>query len=235
MIAASNSRIAERNMQSDTNWQDIYMMLRPIAKRIVYAYRIPTWRGQENDVAEDIIQETARKLFEYELKIERREVPPIHALLPLVRVIAYNYGKDVRRRDQRVVHIEAADEEVEHFSSHNDEVSMEECATENAYYEMLFTEMAQEIVHFPCKQKQALLIDLATHMSFEQHPTPLQKAFLKVGIQLQEYRHLLPATPEERNRYTSLLAHAYRRVSTLACAHTYVEHSENGAGTVALN
>jgi DNA-directed RNA polymerase specialized sigma24 family protein len=227
MIAASKSRIAGGNEQGNTNWQDIYMMLRPLAKRIVYSYRVPAWRGQENDVAEDIIQETTRKLFEYELKIDRREAPPIQALLPMVRVIAYNYGKDVRRRDQRVTRIETEDEGIEHFYFRNDEMSMEECATENAYYEMLFTEMAQEIAHFPYKQKQALLIDLATHMSFEQQPTPLQKAFLKVGIQLQDYQHQLPTTAEERNRYTSLLAHAYRRVSVLACAQKYAEHDDD--------
>jgi DNA-directed RNA polymerase specialized sigma24 family protein len=227
MIAPSKSRIVAGHEPGDTNWQDIYMMLRPLAKRIVYAYRVPAWRGQENDVAEDIIQETTRKLFEYGQKVERREVPPIQALLPMVRVIAYNYGKDVRRRDQRVTRIEAEDDGIDYFFLRNDDISMEDRATENAYYEMLFTDMAQEIVHFPCKQRQALLIDLATHMSFEQEPTPLQKAFLKVGIRLQDYQNLLPITPEERNRYTSLLAHAYKRVSVLACAQRYVEHDEN--------
>jgi DNA-directed RNA polymerase specialized sigma24 family protein len=229
MIPASKSRIAGGNEPSDTNWQDIYMILRPLAKRIVYSYRVPAWRGQENDIAEDIIQETTRKLFEYERKIERKEAPPIQALLPMVRVIAYNYGKDVRRRDQRVMRVETEDEGIEHFFFRSDEVSMEERAIENAYYEMLFTEMAQEIARFPYKQKQALLIDLATHMSFEPELTPLQRAFLKVGIQLQEYRHLLPTSPEERNRYTSLLAHAYRRVAVLACGQKYVDDDARAA------
>ncbi len=229
MIAVSKSRIAGGNEPSDTNWQDIYMMLRPLAKHIVYTYRVPAWRGQENDVAEDIIQETTRKLFEYEQKIERKEAPPIQSLLPMVRVIAYNYGKDVRRRDQRVTHIETEDEGIEHFFFRNDEMSMEDRATENAYYEMLFTDMAQEIVLFPYKQRQALLIDLATHMSFERQPTPLQKAFLKVGIQLQDYQNQLPTTPEERNRYTSLLAHAYKRVAVLACAQRYVDDDRASA------
>jgi DNA-directed RNA polymerase specialized sigma24 family protein len=223
MIAASKSHMVRGNEPSDTHWQDIYMMLRPLAKHIVYTYRIPAWRGQENDVAEDIVQETTRKLFEYEQRVARREASPIQALLPMVRVMAYNYGKDVRRRDQRVTHIETEDEGIEHVFFRNDEMSMEESATENAYHEMLFTDMAHEIARFPSKQRQALLIDLATHMSFEQQPTPLQKAFLKVGIRLQEYQNLLPTTPEERNRYTSLLAHAYRRVSALACASKYVD------------
>jgi len=144
----------------------------------------------------------------------------------MIRVIAYNYGKDMRRRDQRVTRVEAEEDGIEHFFAHNDEASMEECAIENAYYEMLFSDMAQEIAHFPFKQRQALLIDLANHMSFEPQLTPLQKAFLKVGIQLQDYQHQLPVTPEERNRYTSLLAHAYRRVSNLSCTQKYKEDDE---------
>lgn len=224
MIATSGCYVAECNEPNDTNWQDVYMILRPLAKRMVYAYQVPTWRGQENDVAEDIIQETARKLFEYEQKAERKEVPPIHALLPMVRVIAYNYGKDIRRRDLRVTRV-TEDEGAEQFYVHSEEPDMEEYAIENAYQETLFTELAREIVHFPYKQRQALLIDLAAHMSFEQSPTPLQRAFLKVGIQLQDYRNLLPATPEERNRYTSLLAHAYRRISALENMKNYAEQN----------
>ncbi len=50
----------------------------------------------------------------------------------------------------------------------------------------------------------------------------------QAGIRLQEYQHMLPVTNDERNKYTSLLAHAYKRVSTLACAQEYafVEHGD---------
>lgn len=215
---AGESEMAE---MKEMDWQDIYMLLRPLAKRIVYAYRVPAWRGQENDIAEDIIQETVRKLFEYDQKTRRGEVPPIHALLPMIRVVAYNYVKDKRRKDMRVNRTEDEGNAAERVIFLEDGRSIAEQATENAFHDMLFGEMAQEIAHFPSKQKQALLIDLASHMSFEQEPTPLQQAFIKAGIQLQEYRNQLPRTPDERNRYTSLLAHAYKRVSTMECAEKY--------------
>jgi len=219
-------------LHGETTWQDLYTSLRPLAKRMVYAFRVPAWLGQENDIAEDIVQETARKLIERMRKADRKEALPIYALKPMVRVIAYNYGKDMRRHDQRVSRIPEQDDFVEQQNVLDEVANTEECATENAYREVLFTELAREIANFQAKQRQALLIDLATRMSFERQPTPLQKAFLKAGIQLQEYRHMLPATNEERNKYTSLLAHAYRRISTLSCAQAYAAaESDNGSYT----
>jgi DNA-directed RNA polymerase specialized sigma24 family protein len=222
------------DLHSDGAWQDLYISLRPLAKRIVYAFRVPAWRGQENDIAEDIVQETARKVIERTQKADRKEALPIYALKPMVRVIAYNYGKDMRRHDQRVSRIPEQNDLVEQQNVLDEVINTEECATENAYHEVLFTELAREIANFPAKQRQALLIDLATHMSFERQPTPLQKAFLEAGIQLQEYRHLLPATNEERNKYTSLLAHAYRRISTLSCTQAYAA-AESGNSSCILS
>ncbi len=227
MPASSNFCIAEENEPNAINWEAVYLVLRPLAKRIVYAYRVPAWHGQENDVADDIIQETTRKLFEYDLKLQRGEVSQIHALLPMVRVIAYNHVKDMRRRDMRLTHVETEDEGIEQFFFRNDAASMEDLATDNAFDEMLFTDIAQDIAHFPYKQRQALLVDLANHMSFEEYPTPLQKAFLKVGIQLQDYQPQVPETPQEHNRHTSLLAHAYKRVSNLACTQKYKERDDD--------
>ena len=222
MITTPEYRIAE--CDEDTNWQEIYIMLRPIAKHIVYGYRASAWQGQEGDVADDITQETVRKLFEYELKVKRGESAPIYSLLPMMRVIAYNYGKDVLRHDKRVVRID--DNDLIAFYFH-DEIDIEECATDNASNEILFSQLARDIANFPYKQKQALLIDLAAHMSFEQYPTPLQKAFLNVGIQLQAYQKMMPITSAEHNRYTSLLAHAYRRIETLPCSVQYREHGDD--------
>jgi DNA-directed RNA polymerase specialized sigma24 family protein len=225
MIAIPGHRIAGSNEQSDMNWQEIYIMLRPIAKNIVYGYKAPAWRGQENDIAEDITQETVRKLFEYEQKVKRGESVPIHSLLSMMRVIAYNYGKDVIRHDKRVDRVDENDALAFYF---HEEINVEECATENAYNEMLFSDLARAIAKFPSKQKQALLIDLAAHMSFEQLPTPLQKAFLDVDIQLQTYQDMSPITSMEHNRHTSLLAHAYKRVATLTCAMQYKEQNDYG-------
>ena len=221
MVTDLKQRVAEEDLSSEETWQDLYAVLKPLAQRMVYAFHVPTWRGQENDVADDIVQEAVRKLIERAQKAERREALPIYALKPMLRVIAYNYGKDIRRRDQHLSRFPEGDETLELPGALDDIVSTEDTATENAYREGLFTQVAREIARFPMKQRQALLIDLASHMGFERQPTPLQRAFLKAGIQLQDYRQQLPTTNDERNKYTSLLAHAYKRVSTLACAQEY--------------
>ena len=75
--------------------------------------------------------------------------------------------------------------------------------------------LAREIVKFPCKQRKALLVDLANRMSFETKPTVLQKAFLNVGIQLEEYRQPLPESVKERSRDAALLHYAYKRIAQL--------------------
>jgi DNA-directed RNA polymerase specialized sigma24 family protein len=224
MGKASRQRIGECDLYADATWQDLYAALQPLATRIVYAFHVPAWRGQENDIAADIVQETIRKLIERAQKAERSKAPPIYALRPMLRVIAYNYGKDLRRQDQRLSRIAEGDDAVEQPLDETE--STEERAIENAYREVLFTSIAMEIASFPAKQRLALLTDLASHMSFELQPTPLQKAFLKAGIRLQDYQHLLPTTSDERNKYTSLLAHAYRRVSTLACVREYVSAAD---------
>lgn len=221
MVTDLEQRIVGCDLYADATWQDLYAALIPLAKRIVYAFQVPAWRGQENDIADDIVQETIHKLIERVQKAERSEALPIYALKPMVRVIAYNYGKDMRRHDLRLCRISEGEDAVEQPSVSDDIVSTEDWATENAYREALFTEIALEIADFPTKQRLALLTDLANHMSFELQPTPLQTAFLKAGIQLQEYQHRLPTTTDERNKYTSLLAHAYKRISTLASAQEY--------------
>ena len=98
-----------------------------------------------------------------------------------------------------------------------------EVAVENVYREQLFKLLAQEIVRFPSQQKQALLIDLANRMSFGPQPTPLQEAFLEVGVDLQQYQRPLPDDPVEYGRHTALLNCAYRRIARLSRIQEYVK------------
>ena len=113
MVKDAKQRVGECDLYADATWQSLYAALQPLAKRIVYAFRVPAWRGQENDIAADIVQETIRKLIERAQKAERREALPIYALKPMLRVIAYNYGKDIRRRDQRLSRIPEGDEAID--------------------------------------------------------------------------------------------------------------------------
>ena len=175
----SRQRTVECDLYADATWQNLYAALQPLAKRIVYAFHVPAWQGQENDIAADIVQETIRKLIERAQKAERRDALPIYALKPMLRVIAYNYGKDIRRHDQLLSRIAEGDDAVDQPLDETE--NTEDRAIENAYREVLFTRVAMEVASFPAKQRLALLTDLASHMSFELQPTPLQKAFTRLA------------------------------------------------------
>src|SRR5204863_4650309 len=76
------------------------------------------------------------------------------------------------------------------------------------------------------KQKQAILIDLANRMSFDEEPTSLQESFLSVGIELRQYRRPLPEDTRERGRYISLCSQAYKRVAHLSKSYSAVYDSK---------
>ncbi|MBV9228252.1 MAG: hypothetical protein JOZ18_02975 [Chloroflexi bacterium] len=218
-----NSSASTDDIKSASKWQNLYPALRSLIRRQVYASRIPSWHGQEDDIVEDILQESARRIIEYAQKAEKGEALPIYLFEHMVMVIASNYCKDMRRRDRRFIRLVADPSIVvgggammnlnpAHFS---------ETAIERAYQEELFILLAHEIAAFPSKQRNALLIDLANRMSFDEQPTPLQKAFLQVGIRLEEYQQPLPEDLKERSKYAALLYHAYKRVAKLARIREY--------------
>jgi hypothetical protein len=129
----------------------------------------------------------------------------------------------MRRRDCRFTRsLSATSKEVEesHLES-AEQINLSDLATEAVYQEELFTLLAREIALFPGKQRRALYIDLANSMSFEEQPTPLQKAFLNIGIYLEEYQQPRPDDVKERTRFASLLYHAYRRLAQIADVYEY--------------
>ena len=197
----------------DFDWVELYPRLQALARKLVYKYRIPCWRGQEKEVAEDVTQETARRFIERSQKAARGEAPPIAAPEQLMVTIAHNYVIDLVRREQRLIRVSADELKPASKPERSDGEPMDEQATENIYDEWLFLQLAYAIAHFPAKQRQAILIDLANRSCFEEQPTPLQRAFSAVGIDLQAYRLLLPDDREECSRYNSLLSHAYKRIS----------------------
>lgn len=223
MNRTTNSSVPVYDAKSSSTWQELYPSLRALIRRQIYSYRLPLWSGQEDEIVEDILQETSRRIFEYALKAEMGRALPIYQFEHMVIVTACNYCKDLRRRDRRFKRL-AADTSIsveENVMCNLDQTHLSEAATESVYQEGLFALLAQEIAAFPSKQRQALLADLASLMSFEEQLTSLQKAFLDAGIRLEEYRELLPSNEKERQRYASLLYHAYKRVAQIARVQKY--------------
>src|ERR1700736_97956 len=174
------------DLNSENTWIKLYPSLEALARCFVYSMHVPSWRGQENDIVADIVQETWRRLIERSLKAERGEAPPIHSLKQMMAVVAQNYCRDLRRRDRRLVRVQPQDAARQSFIG--SQTNWFEASTENVYQESLFKLIAREVANFPDKQRRAILIDMANRMHFGKKPTPLQAAFLEVGIDLRQYK-----------------------------------------------
>ena len=205
------------NQVSDVNWREYYPWLLPIARRFVYFYHIPCWYGQEEDIAEDVAQETMLRMLKRIRQSQQGTALPIRSLQSMATTIARNYTLDLRRHDRRTVLLsQYTDIEMELSACEHESPS--ETATQQIFQEWVFLQIAREINRLPRKQRCAILIDLANHMDFDDQPTPLQMAFLAEGISLQDYQQLLSKDSIERARHSSLLSLAYKRITRLPIA-----------------
>jgi len=210
------------DLHSENTWKDLYPVLRSLARYLVYSAHVLSWRGQEEDIIEDVVQETARRLLQRAQKAERGEATSIESLPRMMATIAQNYCKDLRRHDYRLSHMPLPASPSAAYDSRDEQPHLLETVAESVYQEMLFKLLAREVASFPEKQRTALLVDLANRMYFDALPTPLQRAFLAVGIQLRQYRRPLPANRRERDRHAALLSYAYKRIAHLPCVQEYI-------------
>src|SRR5205814_859916 len=111
----------------------------------IYSSHVDSWQGQENDLVEDAVQEGIFRTFKYARQADNGEVPPITCLKRMSIVIAHNYCRDLRRRDQRLLHISTYDcsygEDVDRYQF--DDPS--EIASDELYREWLFVKISQDI------------------------------------------------------------------------------------------
>jgi DNA-directed RNA polymerase specialized sigma24 family protein len=210
------------DLNSESSWKKLYPLLVSFVRRLVSASNVASWRGQERDIVEDIVQETCRRIIEYSQKTERGEALPIQSLKSMLFAVAHNYCQDLRRRDCRLLRMEQQDALVQAYLDQRAQINLAEAGVENVYQEALFRLIAHEVAAFPHKQRRAILIDLARRMHFGKQPTALQQAFLEAGINLREYRQALPSNPQEKNRHIALVSYAYKRIASLPCVQQYI-------------
>ena len=216
MTAHTNSTEPPQcDLCSDTTWQKLSLLLRPLIKHWVYCSHVSSWKGQEFDIIEDILQESLFRIFKYAKKAECGEVPPIEMLEHISIVIAHNCCKDMRRKDQRLTRLSPNEQMFGRQVVMSSSAEASEIALDNLFQEWLYIKLSQDIVKFPEKQRRALLIDIANLMHFDKEATPLQQAFLNQKIRLQDYQQPLPINSVERTRHASLLSVALKRVGKL--------------------
>jgi hypothetical protein len=196
-------------------WSNLYNLLLPKAKGWAYNSGVMIWRGQEYDVAWDIVLTAIERTFAY-MKRATEDGILVHSPEHLSVVIAKNYYRDLRRHEQRLQRFTQDDETAlgEHRLLDNLTDPSEE-ASEKVYEEWLLAHSARNIATFSKKLRAAILIDLAKRMHFGAEPTPLQQAFLNLGIYLQDYREQEPLDPHARSSQTALRSLAYKRTALL--------------------
>src|SRR6266481_2113136 len=105
----------EFDLDSNNTWEKLFPLLESLARYFVYSSNIPSWRGQEKDVIEDIVQETARRIIERSQKAARGEMPPIQSVRSMLFTVARNYCIDLCRRDRRLMRIQLQDAVLQAF------------------------------------------------------------------------------------------------------------------------
>jgi DNA-directed RNA polymerase specialized sigma24 family protein len=206
------------NLRNALDWEDLYHILPPYVRSCIRCAGISAWHRQEYDIVEEIVQETVVRIFTYTQKVEHGKALPIHSLQHFSRRVAHNHCEDLRRKEPRftaTAYDEALADPDERSGNWVDPI---EQVLEDMMLAHLFPEVARRIADFPRKQRTALLIDLANLSVFDESVgaafTPLEQAFLAVGIHLMDYRGPLSDDVAARSRHSASLSYAYRRLRT---------------------
>lgn len=202
-------------MSDTSKLEALYHLLPPLAKIWVYSAHIPAWRRQEEEIVDDIVQETIARVYDRLQKAERGEADAVNSIESLSRRIARNYFIDLIRKDRRLLRLAQVSPSTEEPGGEQNWTDLSEQVHEAMFHESIFNQLALEIMQFPKKQRLALLIDLSSCMALDALPTPLQRAFLKAGVQLTDYHGQYPRNDVELSRHRSLVNVAYKRVSRL--------------------
>ena len=189
---------------SEQFWNTLYPVLLPLARGWVYGAHIYSWYGQENDVALDIVSVTIQRTYEYHLKTEGGNAR-IESFQRFSITTARHYFHDLRRKDSKLLPLNREGCTQIEYTIH-DEIDFSEVIHEKDYQEWLFKKIATIVANFSPKLRRAMLIHIARNMDFDTQPTAIQAAFLKEGIQLEEYAELFPQEPILRSRHSSLVS-----------------------------
>ncbi len=193
-------------------WNDLFTWLLPVVEKWVMYADVSCWRGQQKEVAEDIAQEALLRAFRYTQRASRGEVQPVVSLKSLSKVIAQNYFRDRRRKDQRLIRpFENEDADQLPFTTH-DLVDPAQIALDHLIFCTTIVMAAQVVARFPQQQRTALLTDLANISDFDAPPTLLELSLSTEGIRLRDYKRPLPTEPAQRGRFAAHLCIAYKRL-----------------------
>lgn len=198
-------------LEHEHSWSHLYHVLRSPVARFVYMYAPSSWSGQEQDIIDDVLQETVIRLHRHTLLVASGSASFIHSTESFCQTVARNYCRDLYRKERRLFRfsLDTAAFETEISPAAEDPM---ESILDALTTQTVMAKAASLIVSFPRKQRLALLIDLSRYTSFGEEVSMVEQALAAFGIQLQEYQSLLPTTALERTRHSSLVSVAYKRL-----------------------
>jgi DNA-directed RNA polymerase specialized sigma24 family protein len=199
---------------NDAFWEVLYPRLSTLIRGWVHTAGVATWKRQEQDLVEDIVQTAIEKIFK-SLRDAREHNEVIDSVPAWSMRIARNCFFDLIRRESRLLHFSQNEMEAEERQLPVMELLADSTLEieEKLYEEWAITASAKKIATFSTKLRQAILADLANRACFDEEPSTLQQAFLAAGIRLQDYQRAPSPDPAERGRQSALRSLAYKRVS----------------------
>ncbi|HEV2662943.1 MAG TPA: hypothetical protein VGU68_20210 [Ktedonobacteraceae bacterium] len=196
-------------VQCNVFWSELQNWLKPYVLSWIFAERLPVWQCEEYEIADDVLQETSIRILRYLRPALGGDAHAIQSVEHFSLAVAHNVVRDIARRQRRLVRLTPASSPCEYKEAPPD---FSELALEQLMSEDLFLELAHLINEFPPMQRRAILIDLAKYEDFDEEADLLQTVFLKLEINLREYRRPRALDIVERNKQASLLSIAYKRL-----------------------
>jgi DNA-directed RNA polymerase specialized sigma24 family protein len=194
-------------------WSALTLWLTRKVRSWVLNAALLCWRGEEEAITEDIVATTIMRIYERLKKVSLQQAEPIGSMTAFARKTARNCFIDQLRKDRRKMRLSQFTDDDEQPVIADNQPSMEEAVHERLFREQLMTMIAQEISHFPVKQREAFLKDQARSIEGLADPASLLRIYLDAGIRLLDYRSQAPRSKVERSRHSSLLHHAHKRLS----------------------
>jgi DNA-directed RNA polymerase specialized sigma24 family protein len=210
---SASSKQNELLTRREIFWNGLYSLLHPLVKHWVYNSGVSSWRGQEIDVSEDIVQEAVFRLLKYARNADKGKTAPIEIPEHMVIVITRHCFIDKWRKDVRLVRYEVDDRTSLEPLIKSKAIDLAEVALEQIYHAWIFLKLADYVVTVSTRQQTALLRDLSQRMQFGQTPTPLQQAFTDKGLDLQQHQGWRSANKREQSQQASNLSISYRKIT----------------------
>lgn len=198
---------------SNEEWERLRQKLCRQILPLISSYNVLCWAKQQQELLNDMTQQTFLNALIYAGRAERGEVPAIQSFEALCMVTARHCLIDRARKDKRLALSDDVSRLHEELGMPVADIAVEHLALLGRI-ELVVDILMHRIAK---KQRVAFLTEVANNANLDaQDPDPWQIALLKYGVHLEEYRHELPTDPVLLSRHRADLCQARKNLLHLA-------------------